>query len=549
MDATLGASTTHGYLLLLPANSTTFFSPLLAALLAVTSLLWLVPGGPAWALSRCRRPPPGAPGALAALAGPAAHRALAAMSRSVPGGAALASFSVGLTRFVVASRPDTARELLSSAAFADRPVKDAARGLLFHRAMGFAPSGDYWRALRRVSANHLFTPRRVAASAPRRLAIGERMLDRLSALAGGEIGMRRVLHAASLDHVMDTVFGTRYDGDSQEGAELEAMVKEGYDLLGMFNWGDHLPLLKWLDLQGVRRRCRTLVQRVDVFVRSIIDEHRQRKRRTGGNGGGEELPGDFVDVLLGLQGEEKMTESDMVAVLWVTKDPSDMHASIRSILCIAINGFMDIFDLARVQEMIFRGTDTVAILLEWIMARMVLHPDIQAKAQAELDAVVGRERAVSDGDVAGLRYLQCVVKEALRVHPPGPLLSWARLAVRDAHVGGHVVPAGTTAMVNMWAIAHDPELWPEPDEFRPERFAEEDVSVLGGDLRLAPFGAGRRACPGKTLALATVHLWLAQLLHRFEWAPVGGGVDLLERLNMSLEMEKPLVCKAKPRWW
>ncbi|KAB8092214.1 hypothetical protein EE612_018135 [Oryza sativa] len=56
MDATLGASTTHGYLLLLPANSTTFFSPLLAALLAVTSLLWLVPGGPAWALSRCRRP-------------------------------------------------------------------------------------------------------------------------------------------------------------------------------------------------------------------------------------------------------------------------------------------------------------------------------------------------------------------------------------------------------------------------------------------------------------------------------------------------------------
>uniref|UniRef100_A0A0E0NWK3 Ig-like domain-containing protein n=1 Tax=Oryza rufipogon TaxID=4529 RepID=A0A0E0NWK3_ORYRU len=517
MDATLGASTTHGYLLLLPANSTTFFSPLLAALLAVTSLLWLVPGGPAWALSLCRRPPPGAPGALAALAGPAAHRALAALSRSVPGGAALASFSVGLTRFVVASRPDTAQELLSSAAFADRPVKDAARGLLFHRAMGFAPSGDYWRALRRVSANHLFTPRRVAASAPRRLAIGERMLDRLSALAGGEIGMRRVLHAASLDHVMDTVFGTRYDVDSQEGAELEAMVKEGYDLLGMFNWGDHLPLLKWLDLQGVRRRCRTLVQRVDVFVRSIIDEHRQRKRRTGGggNGGGEELPGGFVDVLLGLEGEEKMTESDMVAVLW---------------------------------EMIFRGTDTVAILLEWIMARMVLHPDIQAKAQAELDAVVGRGRAVSDGDVAGLRYLQCVVKEALRAHPPGPLLSWARLAVHDAHVGGHVVPAGTTAMVNMWAIAHDPELWPEPDAFRPERFAEEDVSVLGGDLRLAPFGAGRRACPGKTLALATVHLWLAQLLHRFEWSPAGGGVDLSERLNMSLEMEKPLVCKAKPRW-
>jgi len=198
--------------------------------------------------------------------------------------------------------------------------------------------------------------------------------------------------------------------------------------------------------------------------------------------------------------------------------------------------------------MIFRGTDTVAILLEWVMARMVLHPGIQSKAQAELDAVVGRGRAVSDADVARLPYLQRVVKETLRVHPPGPLLSWARLAVHDAVVGGHLVPAGTTAMVNMWAIAHDPVVWAEPSAFRPERFEEEDVSVLGGDLRLAPFGAGRRVCPGKTLALATVHLWLAQLLHRFQWAPADGGVDLAERLGMSLEMEKPLVCKPTPRW-
>ncbi|KAL5652688.1 hypothetical protein ACJX0J_038146, partial [Zea mays] len=182
-------------------------------------------------------------------------------------------------------------------------------------------------------------------------------------------------------------------------------------------------------------------------------------------------------------------------------------------------------------EMIFRGTDTVAILLEWVMARMVLHPGIQSKAQAELDAVVGRGR-VSDADVVRLPYLQRVVKETLRVHPPGPLLSWARLAVHDAVVGGHLVPAGTTAMVNMWAIAHDPAVWPEPSAFRPERFEEEDVSVLG---------AGRRVCPGKTLALATVHLWLAQLLHRFRWAPADGGVDLAERLGMSLE--KPLVCK------
>ncbi|KAF8698778.1 hypothetical protein HU200_035036 [Digitaria exilis] len=529
MDATLATSTEHDHLLfLLPAATSTFLSPLLAVLLLAASLLWLFPGGPAWAalaISRLLRrrsataaatPPPGAPGVLTALAGPAAHRSLASLSRSLPGGAALSAFSVGLTRLVVASRPDTARELLAGADFADRPVKDAARELLFHRAMGFAPSGDYWRALRRLSSAYLFSPRSVAASAPRRAAIGDRMLRQL--LLSGGVVMRRVLHVASLDHVMATVFGARYDPESPEGVELEEMVKEGYELLGLFNWGDHLPLLRWLDLQGVRRRCRSLVGRVNVFVSRIIEEHRQKKKVSSGGANGEAAAGDFVDVLLGLEGEEKLSESDMIAVLW---------------------------------EMIFRGTDTVSILLEWAMARMVLHRDIQSKAQAELDAVVGRGGAVSDADVARLPYLHHVVKETLRVHPPGPLLSWARLAVHDAVVGGHLVPAGTTAMVNMWAIARDPEVWgPDPTAFRPERFEEEDVSVLGGDLRLAPFGAGRRVCPGKTMALATVHLWLAQLLHRFEWSPAvdGGGVDLSERLGMSLEMEKPLVCKAAPRW-
>lgn len=328
----------------------------------------------------------------------------------------------------------------------------------------------------------------------------------------GEVAPRRFLHAASLNHVMAVVFGKRYDDfTSQEGVVVEEMVNEGYDLLGTFNWADHLPFLKCLDLQGVRRRCNRLVRQVEAYVGNIIQEH--KARRDSASGIADELSGDFVDVLLGLDGEDKMSESDMIAVLW---------------------------------EMIFRGTDTVAILMEWIMARMVLHPEIQSKARAELDAVVGRGRAVTDEDVSRLPYIQCIVKETLRMHPPGPLLSWARLAVHDAHVGGHLVPAGTTAMVNMWAIAHDAAVWPEPELFRPERFMEEDVSVLGSDLRLAPFGAGRRVCPGKMLALATVHLWLAQLLHRFEWAP-SGSVDLSERLKMSLEMATPLVCKAVAR--
>ena len=189
----------------------------------------------------------------------------------------------------------------------------------------------------------------------------------------------------------------------------------------------------------------------------------------------------------------------------------------------------------------------MAILLEWTLARMVLHPEIQAKAQSEIDSVCG-SKPVTDADMPNLKYLQCIVKEALRVHPPGPLLSWARLAVHDVTVGDMHIPKGTTAMVNMWAITHDEKVWAEPEKFNPERFVEDDVSVMGTDLRLAPFGAGRRVCPGKALGMASVNLWLAQLLQSFKWVPSDDvTVDLAERLKLSMEMKKPLSCKVVPR--
>lgn len=202
-----------------------------------------------------------------------------------------------------------------------------------------------------------------------------------------------------------------------------------------------------------------------------------------------------------------------------------------------------------IQEMIFRGTDTVAILLEWILARMVIHQDIQAKAQEEIDSIVGK-RSVSDSDLSKLPYLKAIIKESLRMHPPGPLLSWARLAIHDTSIGDHFIPAGTTAMVNMWSITHDEDVWSNPHEFNPERFMkeEDDVSIMGSNLKLAPFGSGRRVCPGKAMGLVTVELWLAQLLQAFKWLPCDHvGVDLSECLNLSLEMKNSLLCQPIPR--
>ncbi|KAI0501123.1 hypothetical protein KFK09_016066 [Dendrobium nobile] len=503
------------FLLFLPKEA---FSPMITVSFLFLAAVCLFPGGVAWLLSPCRRPIPGPSGINTALAGTAAHRALANLASSLKA-TPLMAFSVGISRFIVSSHPETAKEILNSSAFADRPIKESAYELLFHRAMGFAPFGEYWRNLRRISATYLFCPKRISSFGKQRMDIGESMVAEIRGLMerDGAVEVKRVLHFGSLNNIMMSVFGKKINFGKGDGVELEGLVKEGYELLGMFNWSDHLPLVGWMDLQGVRRRCRKLVDRVNVFVSQIIEDH--RKRRVSDSVGAVKVDraGDFVDVLLDLEKEEKLSDSDMVAVLW---------------------------------EMIFRGTDTVAILLEWIMARMVLHPDIQAKAQAEIDAITnGNSRPVSDSDMKNLPYIQAIVKESLRMHPPGPLLSWARLSIHDVQVGNYLIPAGTTAMVNMWAITHDKNVWPEPEKFKPERFTSEDFNILGSDLRLAPFGSGRRVCPGKAMALATIHLWLAQLLQNFKWvAAENSSVDLSECLKMSLEMKNPLVCGAVPRF-
>ncbi|KAL9303019.1 putative flavonoid 3'-monooxygenase [Arabidopsis thaliana] len=492
--------------------------------LAISLFLWTYPGGPAWGKYLFGRlisgsyktgnvipGPRGFPlvGSMSLMSSTLAHRRIADAAEKF-GAKRLMAFSLGETRVIVTCNPDVAKEILNSPVFADRPVKESAYSLMFNRAIGFAPHGVYWRTLRRIASNHLFSTKQIRRAETQRRVISSQMVEFLEKQSSNEpCFVRELLKTASLNNMMCSVFGQEYELEKNH-VELREMVEEGYDLLGTLNWTDHLPWLSEFDPQRIRSRCSTLVPKVNRFVSRIISEHRNQ---TG------DLPRDFVDVLLSLHGSDKLSDPDIIAVLW---------------------------------EMIFRGTDTVAVLIEWILARMVLHPDMQSTVQNELDQVVGKSRAVDESDLASLPYLTAVVKEVLRLHPPGPLLSWARLAITDTIVDGRLVPAGTTAMVNMWAVSHDLHVWVDPLEFKPERFVakegEVEFSVLGSDLRLAPFGSGRRICPGKNLGFTTVMFWTATMLHEFEWGPSdGNGVDLSEKLRLSCEMANPLPAKLRRR--
>lgn len=200
--------------------------------------------------------------------------------------------------------------------------------------------------------------------------------------------------------------------------------------------------------------------------------------------------------------------------------------------------------------MITAGMDTTVITVEWAMSEIVRNPRVQEKIQEELDRVISTERIMTETDFPTLPYLQCVVKESLRLHPPTPLML-PHKASANVKIGGYDIPKGSNVLVNVWAIARDPKLWKDPLEFRPERFTEEDIDIKGHDFRVLPFGAGRRICPGAQLGINLVTSMLGHLLHHFKWTLPDGvraeDVDMSENPGMVAFMHTPLQAVATPR--
>lgn len=196
------------------------------------------------------------------------------------------------------------------------------------------------------------------------------------------------------------------------------------------------------------------------------------------------------------------------------------------------------------------GMDTIAITVEWAMAELLRHPRVIQKAHYELDKIIGHERNMMEEDLKNLPYLQAIIKEALRMHPPTPLML-PHKANANINIEGYDVPKGTTVHVNVWAIARDPDIWLNPHEFRPERFLEEEVDMMGHDFRLLPFGAGRRVCLGAQLGLNLVTLMLGNLLHHFDWCPPSGvkveEISMAEIPGVVSYMATPLQIVPLPR--
>lgn len=272
-----------------------------------------------------------------------------------------------------------------------------------------------------------------------------------------------------------------------------------------------------MDLQGYVKRMKAVNKKFDRFFEHVLNEHEERRKVEG----------------------EKFVPTDMVDVMLQIADDPTLDVKLER------DGIK-----AFTQDLLAGGTESSTVVVEWAIAELLKKPEIFKKATDELDRVIGRDRWVKENDMVNLPYISAIVKEALRLHPAATMLP-PRRTREDTKVAGYDIPKDTIVFVSAWAIARDPELWDNPEEFCPERFIGKDIDVKGNDFELLPFGAGRRMCPGYSLGIKVIESSLANLLHGFTWKlpanMVGKDLEMEELYGLSTSRKNPLVTIADPR--
>uniref|UniRef100_A0ACD5WGP9 Uncharacterized protein n=1 Tax=Avena sativa TaxID=4498 RepID=A0ACD5WGP9_AVESA len=456
------------------------------------------------------------------------HRTLAALA-AAHGPVML--LHLGQVRAVVVSSARAAREVMQTKdhVFATRPSL-AIPSKLFYGCtdVAFPPHGPYWLHARKTSVLHLLSPARVRAYRAIReeevVALVRKVRLRACDGADGVVPVSELLAGFAKDVIGRIVFGasaaTRVEG---WGGKVDALLEEGNALLGTFHVGDYFPSLAWVAaLDGTDAKVAKAFERIDRVLEEIVDA---AERRMGVHKGGEALQqqdSTFVDVLLSLRGVEQAE--------WLFS-----RDNVKALLA----------------NLFGAGADSTIIVLEWVMAELLRNKGAMERLQHELryaNTDSQTDNLITEDDLQGTVYLKAVIKETMRLHPPGPLLI-PREAMEPTSIQQYDIDSKTMVIVNAWAIGRDPDTWECPEEFRPERFLGSGVDFRGHHFELIPFGSGRRVCPGINFTMSIMEVAIANLAARFDWAlpEVAAEVDMEEAPGITSRKRAPLHVLATPQ--
>ncbi|MED6138224.1 hypothetical protein PIB30_072231 [Stylosanthes scabra] len=433
--------------------------------------------------------------------------------------------------FVVSA--EIAKEILKTheICFANRPGNTVISFLTYGKSdFAFAPYGTFWKFMKKLCMSELLNGRMLDQLSPIRGEEIKRFLETLRKKGEANEGVNladELLKLTNSTVMRMAISKSCFDSHHHDEADkVIQRVKESSMLSAKFNLQDHFWFCKGFDFQGFGKRMKEVRGKFDVMLEGIIREHEEDRRSQKSTANNNHGAKDVLD-----------------AILRISEDPSSEVKITRD----NIKGFL--------MDMLSGGTDTTAVTVEWALAELINHPTAMEKARKEIDSLVtssGKHRIVMESDIQKLPYIQAIVKETLRLHPPAPFIM--RAPSENCTIAGFHIPARTKVFINVWAIGRDPKNWDDPLEFKPERFLlGQGFEVRGQHYQLLPFGSGRRGCPGTSLALNVAHTCLATMIQCFEWKVVGdgdgvgGGVDMEEGPSFILSRAKPLICVPKPR--
>ncbi|NWS29244.1 CP4V2 protein, partial [Polioptila caerulea] len=295
----------------------------------------------------------------------------------------------------------------------------------------------------------------------------------------------------ALDIICETAMGRNVGAQKNKDSDYVSAIYRMSDLiqrrqLSPWLWSDLLYILFKAGREH-KRSLNILHNFTDTVIAEKAEELKKTKQKNGDNDGNSEESGSkkrkaFLDMLLNATDDEGKKLS---------------YRDIRE----------------EVDTFMFEGHDTTAAAINWVLYLLGRNPEVQKKVHRELDEVFGNtERSVTTDDLKNLRYLECVVKEALRLFPSVPM--FARTLREDCCIKGYQIPRGANILVLTYALHRNPEIFPDPEEFRPERFFPEN-SKGRHPYAYVPFSAGPRNCIGQRFAQMEEKTLLALILQRF----------------------------------
>ncbi|PIN00724.1 Cytochrome P450 CYP2 subfamily [Handroanthus impetiginosus] len=430
----------------------------------------------------------------------------------------------------------------NGAVFSDRPAPPPTGRILNRnqKAISSSAYGPTWRLLRRNLTYEILHPSRIRAYSSSRRWVLSILTHRLLDTAQSESSVRLIDH---FQYAMFCLLVLMCFGDKlqeKQIKEIEAVQRRlllGFRRFNVLNFWPRLGKILF------RKRWKELIQlrqnQDEIFI-PLIRARIQAKQTRNVN----------KDNVMREKEDERVAYVDTLADLQLPEDNRKLEEEEMVSLC---------------SEFLSAGTDTTSTALQWIMANLVKYPRAQDKLYQEIISVVGQpaqmdtdseervEQVVEEDDLQKMPYLKAVVLEALRRHPPGHFVLPHKVT-QDVELDGYMIPKNTVVNFMVADMGWDPKVWEDPMEFKPERFltmtgSGEAFDITGSrEIKMMPFGAGRRICPGFALAMLHLEYFVANLIWYFDWKPLEGDeIDLSEKQEFTTVMKNPLRARISPR--